>query len=515
MKNKSILIENKLYIFIFIITVFYSIHYLKDINENIIILLYIISFMIFFFFGFYSSKNKMVSCLIFIFISLFIFIEYVTKRMTSFYFHDIPLEIISILYDTNLDEIKNNIFFSTIECVGIMLIICYIFILIKEKIKKKKEKRKLDILFSVIHIFIFFTLLMLTSNSFIKTIKKIKDNKNLIANTLDIIEKRNKFTWGAKSEIDEKQTVVIFLGETHRGDFLSINGYEKETTPRLKKRELISFTNAISQGAYTLISTPMIMSRKNVHNNGVFHEKSLISAFKEAGFKTWYVSYLSKTHSGDNEINLMANEADVYIRSSVSNKILSEILSDKSNKKLIVYKTVGSHYLYHVRYPKEYDFFKPSFTEKDYSVPSSKDKEKLQNNYANSVLYSVDKQVDDFISILEKESGLVSLSFISDHGTAIFDDNRSLYGGNTKGNYSIALFFWFNDLYKNKYNNDINLLNKNKNKKVTAEYFVDTMFQIGKLSTKIKKNKSLFDEDLIEKKRMVKNHNILDYDKDI
>ncbi|MGC6761850.1 sulfatase-like hydrolase/transferase, partial [Escherichia coli] len=82
------------------------------------------------------------------------------------------------------------------------------------------------------------------------------------------------------------------------------------------------------------------------------------------------------------------------------------------------YKTVGSHYLYHNRYPKEFNKFQPSFTDNDYKTPSYTDKEKLENSYANSILYSIDYQVSEFIDRLKKEKGLVSLSFISDHGTS-------------------------------------------------------------------------------------------------
>ncbi|MCV5646349.1 sulfatase-like hydrolase/transferase, partial [Escherichia coli] len=137
-------------------------------------------------------------------------------------------------------------------------------------------------------------------------------------------------------------TVVLFLGETNRGDYLHFNGYPKNTTPNLDKENLVSFKNTISQGAYTLVSTPMILSRKGVYDNGLFNETSIISAYKEAGYETWYVSYLSKSHIGDNEINIIANEAAHYVVSDVNVNTLEKILNNKSKKKLIVYKTIGS-----------------------------------------------------------------------------------------------------------------------------------------------------------------------------
>lgn len=349
-----------------------------------------------------------------------------------------------------------------------------------------------------------------------KAIEKIHSNREVIAQTLESLKDRNSFKWGAISQDEEQQTVVLFLGETHRGDYLSINGYPKETTPRLLGHKVISFSDAVSQGAYTLISTPMIMSCKDVKDKGVYNEKSLISAFKEAGFETWYVSYLSNTHIGDNEINIMANESHHYMQSSVTNDTLRKMLAHPAKKKLIVYKTVGSHYLFHTRYPNKYKgLFTPAFDEKSYKTPSLNDKEKIENSYLNSIRFTVDDQVSDFIDILSKEKGVVSLSFVSDHGTSIYDDGKSLYGGNTKGNYNIGLFFWFNDRYKEKYPYDLDILNENRHKKVSAKYMVDTMFHIGKLKTEKQKGFSLFEKDLVTKPRLVINNEIYDYDIDI
>ena len=68
----------------------------------------------------------------------------------------------------------------------------------------------------------------------------------------------------------------------------------------------------------------------------------MIAAFREVGFETWYVSYLQPAHIGDTEINLIANDAEHYVVSSVNIQTLEKILSASAKKKLIVYKTVGA-----------------------------------------------------------------------------------------------------------------------------------------------------------------------------
>lgn len=481
----------------------------KDIWSSTLIVLINLAFI---FLSIKSKKNVKIFIITQIFIFFTIVIELAIKRLSGWYFFQVPLEIINLIMDTNLGEIKSNLFFSFKEYLGFFSIIFNIVFLIN--IRKKKEfKNQKKYIFS--WCLVLLLLLFLTKNPLSLTVHEIYKNKENIENNISSIHERKLFDWHVENNNRDIETVVIFLGETHRGDLLSINGYKRETTPKLKNENIISFSNAISQAPSTLLSTPMILSRKNVRDVGVFPEKSLISAYKDAGFETWYVSYLAPAHIGDNEINLIANEADHYIQSNVSNETFKKILSNKSKKKLIVYKTVGSHYLFHERYPDEFNKFQPSFTGESYSVPSLKDKEKLENTYANSLLYSLDHQVSNFINILKSEKGKVSLSFISDHGTSIYDDGISLYGGRTYGNYSIGLFFWFNEEFSTLNNFIVKQLNENKNLLVTSECFLDTMLDIAAIKS-LRKGCSLVNKKTYPKVRIVKDmkHNLWNFDQD-
>lgn len=237
----------------------------------------------------------------------------------------------------------------------------------------------------------------------------------------------------------------------------------------------------------------MILTRKKVFDSKPIAEKSIISAFNEAGFKSWYVSYLTKTHDGDSEINLIANEAHEYIISDVNIDTLNRILSDSTDKKLIVYKTVGSHYLFHTRYPKQFNIFKPSFTDVEYHNPtnSKRDIELYINSYDNSVYYSLDYQVASFIQELKKLPGEVLLVFISDHGISLLDDGKTIAVGCTQGNYSIANFYWFNKEYLSNNQYFINELEHNKNVPLTSEYLVDTVLTLSHISSKVTKGKNI------------------------
>ncbi len=470
--------------------------------------------------NFFNHKTKIITHILLCLMLLFSVIDIITFRFTTWYFHDVSNVIMSIVADTNPIEVKSTLYFTMEESIGLILSLLnaiLIFIPIQSQPNRNRYQPIL-LSISIIALIIFF---WHSDNPLNKFASALYAYKNTLAKNIQALEAKKNFHWDSQVDGDfenEKQTVILFLGEAHRGDYLGINGYQKNTTPLLSTTNIISFTNTISQANHTLSSTPLIMSRKNVHDDSFIGETSIISAYKEAGFETWYVSYLAQNHTVNNEISMMASEADHYIQTptAIETKTLKNILSSPSKKKLIVYKTIGSHWLFHDRYPEKYRKFTPTFTHDTYSTPTVADKEKLENDYANSVLYSLDKQLFDFINILKEEKGLASLSFISDHGIAIYEDGHSLYAARTKANYNIATLFWFNNQYLNHFSDKVALLNKNRNQRVTSECFLDTQLKIGLISSDKLKGCNFFENNQ-NKPRIIRDFDghIFDFDRDV
>ena len=336
--------------------------------------------------------------------------------------------------------------------------------------------------------------------------KKLPTYIDQIMASYDASEKRKHFQWNAKATVKGSQVVVLVLGETTRGDHMSICGYERNTTPNLKKMDVIAFKDSISIGSHTLISTPFMLTRKPVTKDNIyklFDETSIISAFKEAGFKTFYLSYLTAVHVGDNEINQIVSEADVFQsrpwfddQDSQFIPMVDHIISqDSSPKKLIIIKLLGSHLNFQDTYPLNFDVFKPSFKTEKYTGHDVRKKQVFINTYDNSILHT-DFVVSKIIETLQKiNNAEVSLSFISDHGTSIFEDDKTLYGGFNKANYNAAMFFWFNDIVYSRLYNKINIMKKNINKPVDSTYFIDTVLDIAGVDSK-RNGKNLFDNRL-------------------
>jgi glucan phosphoethanolaminetransferase (alkaline phosphatase superfamily) len=261
------------------------------------------------------------------------------------------------------------------------------------------------------------------------------------------------------------QTIVVVLGESSRYDRWSLNGYERETNPLLSLEDnLVSFSDMITAVAATRLSVPVIVSRKPAAQSlkAGFSEKSFLSAFKEAGFKTFWISNQMSFGQFDTPISVFAKEADVtqflnlggFTNNSSFDDILldpmSRALNDATPKKLIVLHTLGNHWNYSHRHPKEYDHWKPSlFGVDNPAYTDLKNKPALNNSYDNSILYT-DWILSEVIQRLKASKQVTSMMYISDHGQTLYDGSCGLafHGHNTQYEFHIPAFIWYSDDYQ-------------------------------------------------------------------
>ena len=315
--------------------------------------------------------------------------------------------------------------------------------------------------------------------------------------------KRNmNFKFNAiKEDVDLNETIVLVVGETSRRDNWSLNGYSRETNPLLsKQKNLINLSNMISISNATSNSIPMLLTRKPAEkvNNYDFSEKSIISAFKEAGYETYWVSMQQKFGNNDTTTSIYAKEADHILflnNTDYKNKggtddmllpAVEKITNDNLSKKFIIIHMLGSHFDYAHRYPVGFDYFKPSLNDlNSYSLQNIKYKTELVNSYDNSIMFT-DYVLNNIINILAKNSGASFLFYSSDHGESLFDNgcNGSGHGLNYKNNFEISSFVWYSDSYFLNKTNEINYLISNKDKKISQISVFPTLLDAGGIKIK-------------------------------
>lgn len=276
------------------------------------------------------------------------------------------------------------------------------------------------------------------------------------------------FRFGAAQTevLGDRQIYVLVIGETLRPDRLQLNGYHRTTTPELAKIPgVVSFHDMISPWAWTRMSVPVIISRKTAADHSYFfNEKSLVAAFAETGFRTYWLSTQSPLGVHDSSVALHASEADEvqylnpvgYKKEGFYDEVLLDafqrVLARKEQKQLIVLHTLGSHFSYTDRYPPAFDKFLPSGKGQKIGMHDSANRELLNNAYDNTVLYT-DFVVSELIRQLQAQQAIASLLLVSDHGENIFDGNcdKSGHGHNTEFDYRVGALWWGSDQFRQQY----------------------------------------------------------------
>jgi glucan phosphoethanolaminetransferase (alkaline phosphatase superfamily) len=349
----------------------------------------------------------------------------------------------------------------------------------------------------------------------------------------ELAQKSSQFTFGAHqvgAAVDMPQIVIMVIGESSRYDRWSLNGYNRETNPLLKNEpNLVSLANIITSVSATRLSVPVIVSRKRATQSlqAGFSEKSFLSAYKEAGFKTYWLSNQMSFGQFDTPISVFAKEADVvefmnlggFTDNSSFDQVLLDPLkramADPAPKKLIVLHSLGNHWNYSHRHPKEFDKWQPSlFGVENPAYTDLKLKPQLNNSYDNSILYT-DWFLAQVINALKQTKELTSLMYVSDHGQSLYDGtcNLAFHGHNTQMEFHIPAIVWYSDLYASTYPDKVAQLVKNKKARLSTENVFHTLLDMSNIRYSTEQLEwSLLSTKLHRHKRYVDSYGWSDYD---
>jgi glucan phosphoethanolaminetransferase (alkaline phosphatase superfamily) len=313
-----------------------------------------------------------------------------------------------------------------------------------------------------------------------------------------LVERNRHFTFGARQAEPDNvpEVVVMVIGESSRYDRWSLNGYERETNPLLSRESnLVPLSDVITSVSATRLSVPVMISRKPATQSlkDGFAEKSFLTAYKEAGFKTFWLSNQVSFGEFDTPVSVFAKEADViqflnlggFTNNSNFDQILFDPLkfaiADKAPKKLIVLHSLGSHWNYSHRYPKEFDRWQPSLYGVDKpAYTNTAIKPQLNNSYDSSILYT-DWFLSNVIGMLKQSAQRTSLMYVADHGQTLYDNSCSLafHGHNTQFEFHVPAFVWYSDRYAARHPAKVAQLKQHSKARLATENVFHTLLDLG------------------------------------
>ena len=247
----------------------------------------------------------------------------------------------------------------------------------------------------------------------------------------------DKYTYNVeKSRPDsEREVYIAVIGETSRADNWQLFGYNRFTTPylcTLADTAIAAYGRTLSESNTTHKAVPLLLSPLTSDNfkKNINHTKSVITAFKEAGYSTDFISMQARNNS---YIDFFAFEADstIFMREPEPGVVVNDvsdinalplvdsILANGTGKQLIVLHLYGSHFDYSDRYPREQAYFIPDLCQE----ATLANRGRLINAYDNSIRQT-DHLLYELMTRLDSIGCRGGLVFTSDHGEDIYDDAR-------------------------------------------------------------------------------------------
>ena len=286
---------------------------------------------------------------------------------------------------------------------------------------------------------------------------------------------------------------VLVIGETARAANFGILGYDRNTTPKLSKMEgLTAFGKAYSESNTTHKSVPMLLSAvSSVDFDSIYKQRSIITAFREAGFRT---AFFSNQRRNGSFIDFFGEEADVckFVKEEAtdSHDVLDDKLVDYAMREtekyngplLVVLHCYGSHFNYRERYPRSFARFTPD----DAMEAKRENRQSLLNAYDNTIVYT-DYMLDRLVSALRTTGKEAVMLYTSDHGEDIYDDGQHFLHASivpTDFQLHVPLFVWTSRSYAASHGKVVEALKRNSTASVsTSLSLFHTMLQMAGIGT--------------------------------
>lgn len=278
----------------------------------------------------------------------------------------------------------------------------------------------------------------------------------------------------------EGLTVVFVFGESVRADHWGLNGYRRDTTPRLRaEHNVINFPDTLTFGTYTQVSAVGMMTPASF-DHPMPQAGSFVDLFAEHGFDLG--AFIS---SRPTSIQLRLIRP---INEHVQERGLADLLLPKlrdfvsrpsnKNKFAFVY-TEGNHFPYVRDYPPRFARFKPDDHGRA-DLPA--EIEKLTNAYDNAVGYT-DWFLSEIIDMLRSRRAI--LIYVADHGDALGDEGNFIRGGTFVSAYlrKVPFVIWVSDTFARSDPDKVRQLREHAAMKVSHEYLFSTVLGLAGIET--------------------------------
>ena len=232
--------------------------------------------------------------------------------------------------------------------------------------------------------------------------------------------------------------VVVVVGETVNAAHWGLNGYARQTTPRLAALEGVNYPDVEACGTNTEVSLPCMFSSQGLHDydrDAIRGSESLLHLLDRLGIATLW---------RDNQTGCKGVCAGLPFESFLDARIpahcdgercfdavllegLDAAVARMPGDAVVVLHMLGNHGpSYYDRYPPAFRRFAPTC---EVDELGDCERETIVNAYDNAILYT-DTVVADTVAWLERQAAThdTALVYVSDHGESLGESGLYLHG---------------------------------------------------------------------------------------
>ncbi len=346
-----------------------------------------------------------------------------------------------------------------------------------------------------------------------RDLKGMISPQNMIASFVSYYKKKAPkenlplVTYGTDAKLVKENSarpklMVLVVGETARAENFSLNGYAKNTNPKLSKQDIINFSQVSSCGTATAVSVPCMFSgmpRKDYDEGLARHREGLLDIAQRAGYKVTWIDNNSGCKGACDRVEQFKIPKPIQQKWCEEDECFDDLLIDSlktyiatipkndTQPRLIVLHQMGSHGpAYYKRVPPQFKVFKPTC---DTNAIQGCSQDALINSYDNTLLYT-DYVLDSLIETLKNTTQYeTGLWYLSDHGESTGESGMYLHGAP----YAIApsqqthvpMLMWFSDAWKQQANRQVQCLTQQKTKALSQDNLFPTLLSLLNVKTKV------------------------------
>lgn len=296
--------------------------------------------------------------------------------------------------------------------------------------------------------------------------------------------------------------MVLVVGETARAENFSLNGYGKNTNPKLSQQDILNFSRVSSCGTATAVSVPCMFSgmpRKEYEERLASHREGLLDIAQRAGYQVTWIDNNSGCKGTCDRVNQFKIPEPIQQKWCKDKECFDDILidsfkaylatipQDDNRPRLIVLHQMGSHGpAYYKRVPAQFKVFKPTC---DTNAIQGCSRDALLNSYDNTLLYT-DYVLDSLIETLKNTTKYqTALWYLSDHGESTGESGMYLHGAP----YAIAptqqthipMLMWFSTVWKNQAKQQVKCLAQQGRQELSQDNLFPTMLSLLDVKSKV------------------------------